>query len=78
MEAAAPIVKFTSLKKRYGGGPVVLDDISLSVTSAGFAPTLNEVTTMPELTTWAEMTFGMLFVGAFLRRRRLQLSGGMA
>ena len=36
MEAAAPIVKFTSLKKRYGGGPVVLDDISLSVRPGDF------------------------------------------
>ena len=36
MEAAAPIVKFTSLKKRYGGGPVVLDDISLSVMPGDF------------------------------------------
>jgi len=36
MEAAAPIVKFTSLKKRYGGGPVILDDISLSVMPGDF------------------------------------------
>ena len=31
MEAAAPIVKFTSLQKRYGDGPVVLSGIDLAV-----------------------------------------------
>lgn len=36
MEAVAPIVKFTSLLKRYGDGPVVLDDISLSVQPGDF------------------------------------------
>ncbi len=30
MEAAAPIVKFTALKKRYGGGPLVLDGLELT------------------------------------------------
>lgn len=36
MEAAAPIVKFTSLKKRYGSGPLVLDSINLDVTPGDF------------------------------------------
>ncbi len=36
MEPAAPIVKFTSLKKRYGGGPVILDDINLTVAPGDF------------------------------------------
>ncbi len=36
MEAAAPIVKFTSLKKRYGAGPLVLDDINLTVAPGDF------------------------------------------
>jgi NitT/TauT family transport system ATP-binding protein len=36
MEPAAPIVKCTSLKKRYGGGPVVLDDINLTVAPGDF------------------------------------------
>ena len=36
MEPALPIVKFTSLKKRYGGGPVILDDISLAVAAGDF------------------------------------------
>jgi NitT/TauT family transport system ATP-binding protein len=36
MEPAAPIVKFTSLKKRYGSGPVILDDISLTVAAGDF------------------------------------------
>ncbi len=36
MEPAAPIVKFTSLKKRYGGGPVILDDLSLAVAPGDF------------------------------------------
>lgn len=31
MEVVAPIVKFTSLKKRYGRGPLILDDINLTV-----------------------------------------------
>jgi NitT/TauT family transport system ATP-binding protein len=33
MEAAAPIVKFTALKKRYGQGPLVLDGLDLTVGS---------------------------------------------
>jgi hypothetical protein len=53
-------------------GPL-LDNISLSVASAAPNPLASAV---PELTTWAEMTFGMLFVGAFLRRRRLQQISG--
>src|SRR4051794_508629 len=36
MEAAAAIVKFTSLKKRYGAGPVVLDDINLEAAPGDF------------------------------------------
>jgi NitT/TauT family transport system ATP-binding protein len=36
MEPAAPIVKFTSLKKRYGTGPLVLDEINLSVAPGDF------------------------------------------
>ena len=36
MEADAPIVKFTSLQKRYGDGPVVLDDINLAVQPGDF------------------------------------------
>ena len=36
MEAAAAIVKFTSLKKRYGTGPLVLDDINLTATPGDF------------------------------------------
>lgn len=36
MESAAPIVKFTSLKKRYGDGPVVLTDINLTVAPGDF------------------------------------------
>ncbi|MDI1337844.1 MAG: ABC transporter ATP-binding protein [Lacunisphaera sp.] len=36
MEAAAPIVKFTSLQKRYGDGPLVLDGISLAVQPGDF------------------------------------------
>ncbi len=31
MAVVAPVVKFTSLRKRYGDGPVVLDDINLTV-----------------------------------------------
>ena len=31
MEAAAPIVKFTALKKRYGRGPLILDGLDLTV-----------------------------------------------
>ncbi len=31
MEAVSPIVKFTSLQKRYGDGPLILDDINLVV-----------------------------------------------
>lgn len=36
MEPAAPIVKFTSLHKRYGGGPVIVEDLSLSVAPGDF------------------------------------------
>lgn len=36
MEAAAPIVNFTSLKKRYGSGPLVLDGIDLVVAPGDF------------------------------------------
>src|SRR4051812_47653353 len=36
MEPAAPVVKFTSLKKRYGAGPVVLDDLNLTVAPGDF------------------------------------------
>jgi NitT/TauT family transport system ATP-binding protein len=36
MEHAAPIVKFTSLKKRYGGGPLVLDGLDLAVAAGDF------------------------------------------
>ncbi len=36
MEAVIPIVKFTSLQKRYGEGPVVLDEINLAVQPADF------------------------------------------
>ena len=36
MEVTPPIVKFTSLNKRYGGGPVILDDISLTVAGGDF------------------------------------------
>jgi len=36
MEAVAPIVKFTALKKRYGEGPVILDDLSLDVAPGDF------------------------------------------
>ncbi len=36
MEPLAPIVKFTSLKKRYGTGPLVLDDINLAVAPGDF------------------------------------------
>jgi len=36
MEADAPIVKFTSLQKRYGEGPVVLADINLAVKTGEF------------------------------------------
>ena len=36
MESTPPIVKFTSLKKRYGGGPIILDDISLTVAPRDF------------------------------------------
>lgn len=36
MEPAAPIVKFTSLKKRYGTGPLILDDINLAVGPGDF------------------------------------------
>jgi NitT/TauT family transport system ATP-binding protein len=36
MEADAPIVKFTSLQKRYGDGPLVLTDINLAVLSGEF------------------------------------------
>ena len=36
MEAAAPIVKFTALKKRYGGGPLVLDGLDLTVGAGDF------------------------------------------
>jgi NitT/TauT family transport system ATP-binding protein len=36
MEPAAPIVKFTSLKKRYGGGPLILDGVDLAVRPGDF------------------------------------------
>ena len=36
MEAVAPIVNFTSLQKRYGDGPLVLDDINLLVAPGDF------------------------------------------
>ncbi|WP_438483459.1 ABC transporter ATP-binding protein [Oleiharenicola lentus] len=36
MDAVAPIVKFTSLIKRYGDGPVVLDGINLTVAPGDF------------------------------------------
>ncbi|HTL69263.1 MAG TPA: ABC transporter ATP-binding protein [Lacunisphaera sp.] len=36
MAADAPIVKFSSLQKRYGGGPVILENISLSVAAGDF------------------------------------------
>jgi NitT/TauT family transport system ATP-binding protein len=36
MEAAAPIVKFTALKKRYGSGPLVLDGLDLTVGTGDF------------------------------------------
>jgi NitT/TauT family transport system ATP-binding protein len=36
MEAVAPIVNFTSLQKRYGDGPLVLDGINLQVQPGDF------------------------------------------
>jgi NitT/TauT family transport system ATP-binding protein len=36
MESGAPIVNFTSLKKRYGTGPLILDDINLTVAPGDF------------------------------------------
>jgi NitT/TauT family transport system ATP-binding protein len=36
MEAVSPIVNFTSLQKRYGDGPVILDDINLTVQPSDF------------------------------------------
>lgn len=36
MEPVAPIVKFTSLQKRYGDGPLVLDGLSLQVAPGDF------------------------------------------
>lgn len=36
MEAVAPIVKFTSLQKRYGDGPLVLDGVDLRVQPGDF------------------------------------------
>ena len=36
MERATPIVNFTSLQKRYGDGPVVLEDINLAVEPGDF------------------------------------------
>lgn len=36
MEAASPIVNFTSLQKRYGDGPVILEDITLAVQPGDF------------------------------------------
>ncbi len=36
MESAAPIVKFTSLKKHYGAGPLILDNITLAVAPGDF------------------------------------------
>jgi NitT/TauT family transport system ATP-binding protein len=37
MEANDPIVKFTALRKRYGDGPVVLDDVNLALQPGDFA-----------------------------------------
>src|SRR4051812_45997675 len=36
MEPAAPIVKFTSLQKRYGTGPLILADVNLTVAAGDF------------------------------------------
>ncbi len=36
MEPAEPIVKFTSLRKRYGAGPVVLENVNLTVAPGDF------------------------------------------
>ena len=36
METDSPIVNFTSLQKRYGDGPVILDDIDLAVQPSDF------------------------------------------
>jgi NitT/TauT family transport system ATP-binding protein len=36
MEAVSPIVNFTSLQKRYGDGPVILDEINLTVQPSDF------------------------------------------
>jgi NitT/TauT family transport system ATP-binding protein len=36
MPSAAPIVNFSSLQKRYGGGPLVLENISLAVQAGDF------------------------------------------
>lgn len=36
MEAVAPIVNFTSLQKRYGSGPLILDGINLAVQPGDF------------------------------------------
>ena len=36
MEASAPIVNFAALKKRYGGGPLILDGINLAVQPGDF------------------------------------------
>lgn len=37
MEANEPIVKFSALRKRYGGGPLVLDNINLLLQRGDFA-----------------------------------------
>jgi len=36
METSGPIVKFTALRKRYGRGPLVLDDVTLDVNRGDF------------------------------------------
>jgi NitT/TauT family transport system ATP-binding protein len=36
MEPATPVVKFSALKKRYGGGPLVLDTMDLTVGAGDF------------------------------------------
>ncbi|MEI6107705.1 MAG: ATP-binding cassette domain-containing protein, partial [Opitutae bacterium] len=36
MSSAAPIVKFSSLQKRYGGGPLVLENLTLAVQPGDF------------------------------------------
>ncbi len=36
MEVSEPIVKFRAVKKRYGGGPLILDDLNLAVAAGDF------------------------------------------